>query len=546
MADIYLVEIVYLDPVTVTAGAIYACTGTGFTAPDAPGYYVPAVVQAADMDRTIWTDDRAFGTGKMSLGDIVLSALPLNAGDAPPYDVLQAHGCSVYGLDARLLVVDEGGAYADAAVIYAGPLDAFEFSGDGTRVTFRWRDAVAALVDKTAQLTQYLGNNALPAGVEGVADLKDRWKPRPFGYVQNVAVPCVNTSLPVFQFADSNAVLPPTSDARVRLMIRGAVMTPGVARASLAALLANSASSGTWDYYIGSEGGFARPAFAQADDGAVTMDIVEGANSAARTVAQIWKRMLLSWGVSSGDISSADITALDTAFPAEAGIWLGVDEVKRRDAIDQITTSATAITWRGSGVWRIRQVAAPSGSPVATFRDFGGGGVTTATDIPIVTLEVIAPDGDSGAPTQQVKIEYGKNWTVQNRDQVYGATGMDLARMAFLEKEWRTASTAVDTAVTDTYGNARKVTYQSLIYDATAAADLATRMQSLLGATGAAKRTWLRVTCALNHPAVPLIQELSVVEVVFARYGLDVGRLFRAGRIAYDAAANVATFTVWG
>ncbi|MBN9525788.1 MAG: hypothetical protein J0H82_06285 [Alphaproteobacteria bacterium] len=546
MASIYLVEIIYLDPVTVTAEPIYACTGTGFAAPDAPMFYAPSVIQAADLDRTIWSDDRAFGTGKMSLGDIVLSALPLNPGDPPPYDVLQAHGCSVYGIDARLLVVDEDGAYADAAVIYAGPLETFEFSGDGTRVTFRWRDAVASLVDKTAQLTQYLGNNALPSGVEGVTDLKDKWKPRPFGYVQNVAVPCVNTSLPVFQFADSADALPPTSDARVRLMIRGAVMTPGVARASLAALLANSASSGTWDYYIGAEGAFARPAFAQADDGAVTMDIVEGANSAARTAAQIWKRMLVSWGVLSGDISSADITALDAAFPAEAGLWLGVEEVKRRDAVDQITTSATAITWRSSGIWRIRQVTAPSGSPVATFRDFGGGGVTTATDIPIVSLEIIAPDADSGAPTQQVKIEYAKNWTVQNRDQVYGATGMDLARMAFLEKEWRTASTPVDTAVTDTYGNARKITIQSLIYDATAAANLAASIQALLGKTGAAKRSWLRVTCALNHPAVPLIQELSLVRIVFPRYGLDAGRLFRACRIAYDAAANVATFTVWG
>lgn len=546
MARIYLVEISYYDPEAAAAGVIHAGS-EGFNPPDAPAFFAPALLKEGfTLDRTIWTADSSFGLGSTSLGAITLSALPLDGSQPYPYDFLQANGCSVAGEIARLLVVERGGDYADAVEIYAGPLDAFEFSADGTEVSFRWRDQVADLVEGAAQLVQYLGNSALPAGVEGSADIKDRWKPRPFGFVPNATVPCVNTSLPIFQFADSAAVLPPTSDARVRLMIRGAVMTPGVARASLATLLANSAASGTWDYYIGSEGAFARPAFSQADDGAVTMDIVEGANSAARTVGQIFKRLLISWGVASGDISSADIAALDAAFPAEANLWLGVEEVRRRDALDQIAASAAAVPWRGPDrVWHIRQVSAPSGTPVATFRQFGPGAVTTATDLPIVGLELIAPGEDNGAPVAQVTVQYGRNWTVQNRDQVYGATGMDLARMAFLEAEWRTAATPVDTGVTGAYENARRLTFDSLIGDATAAATFAASLQSLLGPVGADRRCWYRVSTPMDGGAVPLIQELSVVRIVDPRWGLAAGRDFRVGRIEY-VAGGLATFTVWG
>lgn len=545
MASIYLVEISYYDPVNASPGVIRASSGVGFAAPDAPGYFAPTidVDSGFTLDREIWTDDRQFGGGRISLGDITLVALRQDAGSDYPYDFLQANGCAV--ISARLLVVDADGAYADAAEVYTGPLDGFAFAGDGRTVSFRWRDVVAELVEATAQLTQFLGNNALPAGVEGSTDIKGRWKPRPFGYVKNATVQCVNTSLPIFQFADTNAALPPTSDARVRLMIRGAVMTVGVARASLAALLANSAASGTWDYYIGSEGAFARPAAAQADDGAVTMDIVEGASTAARTVAQIWKRLLLSWGVPSGNISAADITALDTAFPAEANLWLGADEVKRREALDRIAATAGAIYWRDAGgVWRIRQVVAPSGSPVATFRRFGPEVATTATDLDIISLEILDSDGDNGEPVQQVTLQYDCNWTVQGRDQVYGATGMDLVRMAFLEAEWRPASTPIDTAVATAYPKARKITYDALIADPSAAAAEAARRQALLGGIGASRSTTFAIKTFFDPTLAPLIRELSVVRLVDARYGLAAGRLGIVTRIRHDGRSSTITYNV--
>jgi len=545
MSRIYLVEITFVDPVTVSAEAIYACSGTGFSAPDAPGYFAPSVIKAADLDRTIWTDDREFGTGKMALGEIVLSALPLDPGGDYPYDRLQANGCSVAGLDARLLLVDQDADYADAVVIYAGPLETFEFSADGAQITFRWRDAVADLVDKTAQLTQYLGNNAPPEGVEGDSDIKDLWKPLGFGYCPNVSVPCVNKNKPIFQFGGAN-MLPPTSDARVRFMIRGAVMTVGTARASLALLLANSASAGHWDYYIGPEGAFARPAFADAANGQVTMDVVEGANTAARTVGQIFKRLLVSWGVDPADISASDIATLDTDFPAEARLWLGPDEVKRRDALDEITSSAAAVPWRDAdNIWRIRQVGLPAGDPVATFREFGPGVATTEHDLPIVGVEIVAPS-DSGAPSQQITVEYDRNFTVQNRDQVYGAVGVDLTRMAWLEKEYRKATTEVDTDVLDAYSNARKLTYRSAIGDRTAAVALAARLQAMFGRIGADKPCWIRVSTNLDEPAVALIQELSVISIVYHRWGLASGRLAVVGRIEYDDATRRATYTVWG
>jgi hypothetical protein len=81
-----------------------------------------------------------------------------------------------------------------------GKIESMRFSGDAVYLTVR---SMSEVLTRNHVNNKFLGNNALPNGVEGVADdIKGNVKPRVFGSVLNATPVLVNTSQLIYQFSD--------------------------------------------------------------------------------------------------------------------------------------------------------------------------------------------------------------------------------------------------------------------------------------------------------------------------------------------------------
>ncbi len=142
------------------------------------------------VKRTMFADGTTMGRGKIASGDLVLS------NKDGTFD-----GWRNYGFDGRTWTLyyglDTAAFPSGFVVMFVGEVDQAEWDLDSFRLKFRDKQA---RVEVPLQTTKYAGDNALPAGLEGVAgDLKGKPKPLLYGKVRNIAPPCVNTSKQIYQ-----------------------------------------------------------------------------------------------------------------------------------------------------------------------------------------------------------------------------------------------------------------------------------------------------------------------------------------------------------
>jgi hypothetical protein len=428
------------------------------------------------------------------------------------------------GMDGRAVNVWLGlasGTYpGDFAKVFRGTVE--QPTCEDTTVVIRLRDRQQEFAAKPMQATKYAGNNSLPNGVEGTAaDLRGRPKPRTYGKVLNVAYPCVNTTRLIYQ-VNSGAVtaIPAVYD-------QGVALTPGTAHASQAALEGATVTAGTFDTWLA--GGMFRLGATPA--GLVTADVTEGANVADRTAAQIGNRIVGTsgpGGLSGAEISSADLTTLDTAFPYEIGIAV-TDEMKVSAALDLVAASAGA--WWGFdslGVFRIQQLLAPSGSPVA--------------DIPqvrISRLRRVAVDMEGrGLPCYRVKLRYARLGTTQTTDLAGAVTDARRARLAqeYLE------SVSTDAAIQTKHLLAPELQFDTLIVNQSDADAESARLLTLLKA----EREVFDVLVEATEDEMSAVDMGSVIKLTADRYGMDAGKDFRVIGIQPDFRQQTLDLTVWG
>jgi len=161
-------------------------------------YFEPRIKQAASMRRDAFSPGRTFGRSTVGMGDLVLK----NSEDASGVGALDY--LLNYAFDGRVIEVYVG---ADTAVAFPGDFEPLvvstmeqaEFTRSEVRLKLRDRQLE---LDVPLQTTLYDGDNALPAGLEGVEDLKGKPKPKCFGKVRNISPPCVNTSKLIYQAND--------------------------------------------------------------------------------------------------------------------------------------------------------------------------------------------------------------------------------------------------------------------------------------------------------------------------------------------------------
>ncbi|MCM8736014.1 hypothetical protein M5E06_17920 [Azospirillum sp. A1-3] len=508
---ILLFEATVYDPVSAGSKTILAGT-SAYAHPSAPDFYRGAILGDAEatatISRTVWQSESEYGAGKLDLAEIDVE----NIDGWLDWLVTNA---ATYGFSGRLLLLpDATTAYGSATVLATGVIEGAAFSWD--RVTFRWRDQIAYLLDKAAQSVKFAGSNALPAGLEGVDDIKDQWKPEWWGTNYNVPLVCVNTSKVIYQ-ASARAM-----QTLSAVYDKGSALTPAGTFSTLADVQNDAVkpAAGQWKWYSGPEGTYVRLNTAPA--GEVTADGSEGANGAARTIAQVWKRMLAAWGITT--VSASDVTAADTAQPGEVGIWLGASEEQRRDTINKVLASGGFVTWLDAGgTWRIARVEEPTGTSSVTFKVLRIGSSAQANDGDILEWEWDNPGDGTASPAYSVALTYARNWTVQSKDSLAGISLESTATthgLQFLTEATRQVKQE-DAATLTNAPLARQTTEDTLFIDqAVTSAEASSRLAQRK--KGGPRRARMKVK--FGPATAAAVDLMKFITIQLPRFGMSAGR----------------------
>ena len=180
---------------TAAVTLYYATKGFTSTPSDTPAntFFDPRIVMPASIRRTMFAPGRTFGASQVGFGDLVL------ANEDGDLDFLED-----YAFDGRSITQyrgDEGSAFPGGYTkVLVATMEQAVPDLRSYRIKIRDRQDE---VDIPFQPTKYAGNNALPAGLEGVAgDLKGKPKPICYGVVKNISPPLVNTSKLIYQVND--------------------------------------------------------------------------------------------------------------------------------------------------------------------------------------------------------------------------------------------------------------------------------------------------------------------------------------------------------
>lgn len=528
MATILLIEATVYDPTIPGEFVIRVSTGGGYRHPSAPGPYRDGVLQRSRFRREIFAEGAVFGAGSGSYG-------PLRLVNREGWlDWLEENDCATDGRPLVMLVGEEKAAYETFVPIFTGTMERILLNDEYAEI--RISDTAAQLLDEPIQKVRFAGTNVNPNGVEGVDDLRDQWKPWLNGYVFNAQATVVNTWKPLIQISDEEI-----SDV-LAMRFAGAPQVKGTERADLATLLATTPVAGQYDYYLGAggDGSYARPG--SMPTGAVTVDAIAGAATADRTPAQCIKRALLRKGVDAGDIAAGDVTALDAAAPYDCGLWVGTTETKTREVVDRYAQSAAAGVWQDAlGKWRMAQITAPAGSPVASFKMGVVGRSPLATsEADILLLEpLFTGRTGAGIPPHTIAVRYARNHSPMDRNAIVGVALADAQRLA---SEYYTRATPEDAAIKAKHPSSTPFTLDTLIRTEADAIDLAEHLESLFGTSR--RRYSLRVQLTSDLAAV--VDLGKVVKVTWPRYGLDSGKLFLVTALEIDALTLVADLIIWG
>lgn len=481
---------------------------TGATDTPAHTAFNPRIRQPCLMRRSIFEKGQTFGASEVGYGELVL----INLDGA-------LDGLIGQPMDGRRLILrvgNAGAAYPSGwTTVLTATMDAPQVSL--SEVSIRLRDRLSDL-DVPIQVTRYAGNNALPAGLEGVEDdLKERVKPLVYGQVFNAAPPCVNTSRLIYQVNDGGVA------SISAVYDRGVALTAGAAYSSQADMEANAPAAGAFRAWLA--GGYFR--LGSSPVGQVTADLTQGATAADRTAGQIMKHLALRAGISSGDILAADVTALDAANSAVCGLWLP-DETTALAALDAIANSVGA--WYGFdalGRLRMAQLTLPSGTPALEL-----------DAVSILSLELQATaTGEDNIPPAALELHYANNETVQDNDLAGSVTD---ARRAWLKESYRRV-TAAGASLTD-HPLAQPLIMDTRLVSAANAQSEANRRATLFGA----RRDRLAVRVQARPARLAALELGAVVRVTYPRLGYAAGKLFRVIGLETDLRRGVAELTLWG
>ena len=365
--------------------------------------------QAADTPAYTWYDGRLRGeeitvdrrlAGRVDVGglaEVFAEAKLINADGA--LDLLTEQ----YALDGRPVRIYLGrptDARADFGLVFSGVVAAVVI---GEReVTLRLSDGAAKL-STVLNSTVYAGTG----GTEGGADLKGKPKPTGWGPVKNITPPLVDSANLIYQVHDGAiAAVSAVYDRGVPLAEVGSA--PGAGEYSV------DTAAGTFTVGV-------------TPSGTVTCDAQLDASGSGyvSTTADIVFRILTDRvGLYSTEIEPASFANLDTAAPADVGIWSGTEFTTARQVIDELLRGVGAFGgFNRRGELTVGQIAAAAGAEQRTFTDDS---IVDVTREPLPST--IEPR------VWRATVGYAKNYTVQTDL----AGGVSAAQRTFAAEPYRT------------------------------------------------------------------------------------------------------------
>ncbi len=534
MAHVLLVELTVRTDSLGTTTTLRYTSGKEYTGSGSPGYYAPVVRKFLNLRRDAFSEGATAGAVKIGGGVLELVN---NMGTLD--------GLIDYGFDggaARFLLLDgEGDAYANAEELLIGTMEQPEFTFDTVRVRIRDRREET---DVPLQSTLYLGTNSGATGVEGLpGDLKGLPKPDAIGYVFNAPLPVANDQAEIFQVDSVRANdVPAVYDG-------GVALTKGTAQATLAALQGTIPAAGQYDYYLGADtelGAYIRTG--TTPKYTITADI--DGQSRGGTFRTLPGDLYLEYltqraGVSAGDVSSSDISAVNIASPYDLGLWVD-EQIPVRDVLDKIATSIPG--WWGpdrSGAFRLQKLTDPAaGTPGMTFKVFDLDARASSSDGDIVSIERVSTnDAGNGVPAYQVTVYYKEFAHVQ-------PDGLDvnilLPRRSEASKQWRTA-VATDASVQTKHPLAEALEFETAL---TLEADAQAVANHLLD-LHKVRRDRYRVTVRLSHDVISNADLGNIVKLELDRFGLSSGKNFIVLGVRYRGidekdVGELVELDIWG
>lgn len=509
---IYVAEVTVAIDALGNTNTLYFSTAGFVTSPsDTPPnqFFEPRISQPALLRRDIFSSGTTTGRSSVGYGEMVL------VNNDGGLDFMLN-----YGFDGRELIIrygEDGAAYPGGfSVVFRGTMQQCEMSWNN--VTIKLRDKQEEFSSKKLQTTTFAGNNALPLGLEGVDDLRGRPKPVCYGKVYNISPPCVNTSKLIYQVNDSAV------NSVDKVYDRGVELTKGADYADQTDMETNAPLAG--NFRVWPTGGYFR--LGSSPSGQITADVVQGASSANRTVAQILKSIAIDrGGLTVGDIDANDVIDLDTMNSAEVGVYVDSD-TDVSSVMDDISNSVGA-WWGFDNLGKMRLQILESPGAIAAL---------SLTTTEIIRLERVATsDEGRGIPAYKCKVNYKKNYTVQDSDLAGSVTDV---RRNEINKDWKVVE-SVDADVKLKHPLAPELVFDTLLVDATDAQNEADRRLTIYRD----RQDVYIANAHIDSDVAGYVDLANVVSLRVNRFGLDNGVNFRIIGYELDLKRNRASLSLW-
>ena len=523
MALIYLVELTIYNGGSQT---LRYADGEGYNHSSAPGFYAGRLRGMPTFFAEVSADPREAGP-RTSLGDLLLK----NEDGALTATFLQA---GVAGHAVTILLGDSAAAYGTFETV----LTAVMLEPQVTRT-----DIVIPLRDRGVDLevpmggATFAGTNAGSTGVEGNADdIKGQRKPVAYGKVRVALPPFVNTSRPIQQLHDGNIE---DIDAGYD---KGVVLTKGAARSFASIDVTADPGAGQFDYHLGvsaTSAAYVRLVSTEARSGPIfyTLQGDKRGGTYRTSAADLFAEWAAQRVTNGPATVTADITALNAVSSAICGFF-NREDLTVAEAFNRLLPSVNGKWWlSATGDLRVRQLTAPTGTPVANFRRFGVATAAIATDVDIVSYELLPPELPI---VWKVTVLYQPFWHTQT-DGLDANVAQGLR--SSLMHEYRRTDPAEDASIKTTYPGAIELEVRTLL-DAEADAET---LRDLIFDLFSVRRDPLKLSVRLNGDLAGVIDIGAQVKTFDI---LDYGAVGRAqtvlGRGLFDRQARLMQVKVWG
>lgn len=518
MSQIITADIDVYDPALPGVRTLrYATQGytTGASGTPAHTHYEGRIQQPANIDRNCFSAKRTTGRSQIGYGNMML------VNNDGGLDALLNYSFAGRPITIKLgEVLPNSGGVPTWVTIIKGTMEQAELSWRNVTILVRDRQQDVA---KPLQQVRYGGTNSLPNGLDGVAtDIAGKAKPLVFGQVFNAPLTLVNSTRLIYQAHDGSALQ--SVDA---VYDRGSPLTAGAAYASQADMEATAPASGLYRVWNSAAGTYLR--LGSPPVGTVTADLTQGATAADRSVAQLFSAVLAKAGISAGDISSADITALDALVTYPVGVFVATgQDTSALQVLDDVCASVGA--WFASdaaGIFRLGRLVLPGGASVGSI---------TATDV-ISVDRIASADPGVGLPAWKVKVGYQRIWQTQ----IDVSASVTAARAGYLANEYRRVQ-ASDSAVQAANTASPEIEFLTLLVNAADASAEATRLLTIYKA----RRDMLIVRVRVDTALAAALDLGKVITLTLPRYGLQAGKQFLIIGLRSDMRNRMFDLTLWG